>query len=54
MLGRLLARDLRHGKQWVSLPFSHILVLDLVGLIGNFETVEQLVPPELSFSRFLV
>ena len=38
-----LARDLRHGEQWVSL-FYHDLGLDLVGLIGNFWLVEQLLP----------
>ena len=37
-----LARELRHGKQRVS-PFYHDLGLDLVGLIGNFWIVEQLV-----------
>ena len=36
-----IARDLRHGKQRVS-PFYHDLGLDLVGLIGNFLIVEQL------------
>ena len=43
MITRDLGRDLRHGKQRVS-PFYHDLGLDLVGLIGNFQIVEQLVP----------
>ena len=43
MFGVLLARDLCHGKQRVS-PFYHDLGLDLVGLIGNFWIVEQLLP----------
>ena len=42
MFGRHFARNLRHDKQRVS-PFYHDLELDLVGLIGNFEVVEQLV-----------
>ena len=36
-----LARDWCHGKQRVS-PFYHDLGLDLVGLIGDFWIVEQL------------
>ena len=38
-----LARDLRHGPQRVS-PFNHDLGLDFLGLIGNSEIVEQLIP----------
>ena len=41
VFGKLLARDLCHGKQRVS-PFYHDLGLDLVGLIGNFWIVAQL------------
>ena len=41
MFGRLLARDLCHGKQRVS-PFYHDLGWDLVGSIGNCWIVEQL------------
>ena len=44
MFGRLLARDLCHGRQQVA-PFYHDLGLDLVGSIGNFQTVAQLVHP---------
>ena len=36
------ARDSRHGKQRVS-PFYQDLGLELVGVIGNFKIVEQLV-----------
>ena len=58
MFGRHLARDLRHGKKRVS-PFYHDLGLDLVGLIGNFWivaqllhlVVEQLLNPILSSSH---
>ena len=39
----LLARDLCQGKQRVS-PFYHDLGLYLVGLIGNFWIVAQLLP----------
>ena len=39
--GMHFARDLCHGKQRVS-PFYHDLGLDLVGLVGNFSIVEQL------------
>ena len=42
LVARGVARYLRHGKQRVS-PFYHDLGLDLVGLIGNFWIVEQLV-----------
>ena len=38
-----LARDWCHGKQRVS-PFFYDLGLEVVGLKGNFTTVEQLVP----------
>ena len=38
---QLGARDFHYGKQRVS-PFYHDLGLDLVGLIGNFWIVEQL------------
>ena len=41
LIARDLARALRHGKQRVA-PFYHDLGLDLVGLIGNFWIVEQL------------
>ena len=44
VFGRLLARDWCHGKQRVS-PFYHDLGLDLVGLIGNFWIVAQLLHP---------
>ena len=43
LIARDLARDLHHGKQRVS-PFYHDLGLDLVGLIGNFKIVAQLLP----------
>ena len=39
--GMLLARDWFHGKQRVS-PFYHDLGLHLVGLVGNFWIVAQL------------
>ena len=42
LIARDLARDLRRGKQRVS-PFYHDLGLDVVGLIGNFWIVEQIV-----------
>ena len=38
---QLGAREFHHGNQRVS-PFYHDLGLDLVGLIGNFWIVEQL------------
>ena len=41
MFGRHLARSLGRCPQRVS-PFYHDLGLDLVGLIGNFWIVEQL------------
>ena len=39
---QLVARDFHHGKQRVS-PFYRDLGLDLVGSIGNFYIVAQLV-----------
>ena len=42
VFGGHLARDLRHGKQRVSPFYHHDLSLVLVGLIGNFLLVAQL------------